>query len=249
MGQSTFFALLLWLRIKNKAHKGIEPIYILTQTGQLENCEDTTFRVEAASLEEAYINAGYQRYERVYQIRYQHKEYTIICPEFRNDADGRLPVVIIPEFLIPRRPYPIYVYLYVIDLYSANPEKGQRWAAEATRKYFGLETFAHTTLGRALKAFVHSLEIAQKATESLGAEATENGENTGQEKTTKECARQNCKQSGKIGFFSTGTTETLRKQAAQLLNGSLIRSGLLKCIEIGKALAREWFKEYGRFLM
>ena len=243
---------MLWLRIKNNAQEGIEPIYILTQTGQLENCEDKTFRVEAASLEEEYLNAGFQRYERSYQLKWQHMEYTILCPEFRSGEEGSLPVVIIPEFLIPKRPYPIYVYLYVIDLYSANPGKGQRWAAEATRKYFGLETFAHTTLGRALKAFVNSQETAPKATESIGAEPTTNGEKiecTGQEKTSKECAQQNCKQSGDIGFRSTGATRALRKRAAQFLCGSLLSVGLLKCIEIGKAFARKWFKEYGRFLM
>jgi hypothetical protein len=42
------------------------------------------------------------------------------------------------------------VYLYALALYGSAPEKGQRWAAEETRKKFGLATFAHTTLGRAL---------------------------------------------------------------------------------------------------
>ena len=236
----------------NKTHKGIEPIYILTQTGQLENCEDKTFRVEAVSLEEKYLNAGYQRYERSYQLKFQHIEYTILCPEFRSDEEDSLPIVVIPEFLIPRRPYPVYVYLYAIDLYSANPEKGQRWAADTTRKYFGLESFAHTTLGRALKAFVCSLQTAERVVEDLDTGPTlkeEKIECTSQEGTAKECERQNCGQPKNIVFFSARSTEALRKRAAEFLGGSLIRVGLLKCIEIGKALARKWFKEYWRLLM
>ena len=51
---------------------------------------------------------------------------------------------------MPGRPYPIYVYIYGIILYSTNLEMGQREAAEKTRKQFGLETFSHTTLGRAM---------------------------------------------------------------------------------------------------
>ena len=72
-----------------------------------------------------------------------------MCPECLS-FDGTF-VMVIPHFLIPGRRYPIFVYLYAISLYSANPEMGQRKAAEMTRKLFGLATFAHTTLGRALK--------------------------------------------------------------------------------------------------
>jgi hypothetical protein len=60
----------------------------------------------------------------------------------------------------------VYIYLYAIDIYSSNPDIGQRKAAEATRKQFGLIHFAHTTLGRALKAFAHNLEEIEDASEN-----------------------------------------------------------------------------------
>lgn len=144
------------------------------------------------------------------------------------------------------------MYLYAIDIYSANLEKGQRWAAEAARKYFGLESFAHTTLGRALKALVNSLGSAVKEAEEPNAEPTVNGEKIGctnQEKTVQACERQNGSQLENINFFSVRSTEALRKQAGQFLGGSLIRAFLPQCIEIGQALAWEWFKKYGRLLM
>ena len=59
--------------------------------------------------------------------------------------------VVIPEFMIPGRRYPIYIYLYAIAIYCINPMMGQREAAKRTRERFGLETFSHTTLGRAMK--------------------------------------------------------------------------------------------------
>ena len=90
-------------------------MYILTHAGPLEACCDKIYRVQAAILEEMYLNRGYQRYERSYQLKCQHKEYTILCPEFRKDGEGSVPVVLIPEFLIPGRPYPVYVYLYAIS--------------------------------------------------------------------------------------------------------------------------------------
>jgi len=125
---------------------------ILTQPGRLDQSQQHTYQVdEDNSLSQKYDGIGYRKNERTYQVTYRHHVYTIICPEYRKETDI---VLIIPEFLLPGRPYPIYVYLYAIDDYSKNPNTSQRQSAEATRKHFGLETFAHTTLGRFLKRFV-----------------------------------------------------------------------------------------------
>jgi len=134
------------------------------------------------------------------------------------------------------------VYLYAIDLYSANPEKGQRWVAEATRQYFGLASFAHTTLGRALKALVFNLDAESTAD-------VEKTETTGQRETTQAREEQNYQQPVSMGFLSVKSTAALRRRAAQFLGGNLIRDGLRECIKIGQALARKWFKKYGYFLM
>jgi hypothetical protein len=48
-------------------------------------------------------------------------------------------------------------------MYSANHTRGQRWAAEETRKKFELETFSHTTLGRAFRKIE---ELRNKALKS-----------------------------------------------------------------------------------
>ena len=90
-------------------------MYILTRASLLENCKDNIYWVEDTDLEKQYLEAGYYRYERSYKIKEQHREYTVICPEFRNDTKGVDSIVILPEFLVPGRPYPVYVYMYAID--------------------------------------------------------------------------------------------------------------------------------------
>jgi hypothetical protein len=206
-------------------------MYILTRSGPLENSQNNIYRVEDAALEEQYRDAGYQRYEHSYKIKESYKEYIVICPEFRNETMGLEPVVILPEFLVPGRPYPVYVYLYAIDLYSSAPEKGQRWAAEETRKHFGLSTFAHTTLGRALKAFVR------------GINALKPGE-AESEKTLSDDVSKG------TGFPSAQTTELMRKQArAFFLRGRLVGLQKRQTMAVCCELARERFMAYRRFLL
>ena len=52
------------------------------------------------------------------------------------------------------------IYLYACALYSANPEIGQRGAAEATRAKYELETFSHSTVCRSFKSFEQARLLA-----------------------------------------------------------------------------------------
>ena len=204
---------------------------ILTQAKPLENWKDNQYLVHDAELDKAYLEAGFSRSERRYKIKERHKEYNIICPEYRNDAKGLEPVVIIPEFLVPGRPYLIYVYMYAIDLYSSSPEKGQRQAAEKTRRHFVLETFAHTTLGRALRAFVHSVVAV--------ADAPEEG---GDETASGVAAREK-------GFPNVQATAPLRQRAEHFLRGRLARAERQQLVSSCCRLAREWYRAYQRYLL
>lgn len=221
-------------------------MFILTQGSQLENSENKIYHVQAEELDKQYLNAGYQRRERSYKIKYQRKEYTVICLEFRHDKNGDEPIVIIPEFLIPGRPYPVFIYLYAIDLYSQSPEKGQRWAAGETRKHFRLDTFAHTTLGRALKVLVNNIEECTKASENPL------NETSGHDMEKSEMQNENAGQREIMknpGFPTVKTTEALRKQAAQFLRSLAVQAAGHQAIEICCGLVRRWFDEYHRLLL
>ena len=200
-------------------------MFILTSAKHFENCNDSIYRVRDAVLEKNYLDAGYHQHERSYKVKSNYKEYTIICPEFRSSTKGTESVIILPEFLVPGRPYPVYVYMYAIDIYSNAPEKGQRWAAEKTRKKFRLASFAHTTLGRALKSFTHTI-----------------GKFTG---TTADSFQA----INKPGFPSTQSTTTLRSQASQFIKSVLPRAERQQPIVAYGKLAAAWFREHIRFLL
>jgi len=205
-------------------------MYILAQTEPLENNRTNEYRVIAGEIGRSYRDSGYTEYERVYKLRVQHKEYAVICPEYRKTKRGIEPIVIIPEFLVPRRPYPLYVYLHGIDLYSNSPEKGQRWAAEETRKRFGLESFSHTTLGRAMKVFLRLMDE-----EGAGVTDGDTTESPG-----------NCRAAG---FPTVKLTMRARKMAARFLRGISPWAQKIQAVTDCQAIARRRFAEYQRFLL
>lgn len=110
---------------------------------------DKIFRVLAPEKMQAYLNDNSSLRERIFALQCGRDVYEIVCVEIQN---GEIKTIIIPEFLIPGRHYPIYVYIYAMVLYSSNPEMGQRKAAEQTRKRFDLVTFSHSTLCRVMKS-------------------------------------------------------------------------------------------------
>lgn len=226
-------------------------MYILTHATPLENCENKIYIIQIVDLEKQYYAAGYQRRERAYKIKYQYKEYTIICPEFRSYNKSDETIVIIPEFLLPRRPYPVYVYLYAIVMYISNPDMGQRKVAEATRKQFGLTHFAHTTLGRALKAFVRNIEKLEKVSEkSCNGTMSGNGKEgeTQNINTTESDVQEN--DSGNQNSFPTRrSTQALCIQASKLLRGELIQVSRQQVIKLCYEIVRKWFIEYRQLLL
>jgi len=203
-------------------------MYILTRAEPIENYNSNICQVHSAAIEKQWLDAGYQIYERRYLLRIHHKEYTVSCPEFRKK--GAEPIVVIPEFLVPGRRYPVYVYMYAISLYIRMPGKGQRWASEETRKRFGLASFAHTTLGRALKSFVRCTGCEPASISgAAGAVAAD--------------AR-------KKGIFpGVRSTEPLRKKAALSLGGMPLGGEKQQAVIASLKLAREFFTEYRRFLL
>ena len=207
-------------------------MYILTRSASIESSKNNIYVTQDTVSEEQYLTAGYHRHERSYTIKEQNKDYTVVCPEFRSDAKGFSPAVIIPDFLIPGRPFPVYVYIYAIELYSTHPEKGQRWAAAETRKKFGLATFAHTTLGRALKAFVRRIEEDEPSVPKDGDVMA------GTDTKPEPCV-----------FPTVQKTAALRKKAAQFLRVNTPKAAGQETSAAYSALAKEYYEKYSRFLL
>ena len=213
-------------------------MYIITRCGELEKSEDNIYIVEAPELGSALLESGYRRHERIYKVTHQHSDYTIICPEYRHAEKDIETIVVIPEFLIPGRPYLIEIYLYSIDIYSMSPEKGQRWAAESTRKKFGLTTFSHTTLGRALKRLAMRLEEAVPLNSGEEKEAT----------SPDDCPRSELELK-RSPFPTVRATAALRERVALILHGLSLLPALQASIAGYRKIAREWFCEHRRLLL
>jgi len=209
-------------------------MFILSCSERFEKSEDKIFTVDADDLDGRYLDGGYQRHERSYSIIYEHSEYTVICPEYRNGEKGGEPIVVIPVFLIPGRPFMAEVYLYAIDLYSAAPDKGQRWAAEETRKRFNLKTFAHTTLGRALKSLAGKLAGVEAGT------AVDAGCPDYEGLTEKP-------EQGR--FPTVRKTKPSRERAARFLRGRVAHQDRNSAKAACHEIAREWFSAYRHFLL
>lgn len=116
-------------------------------------------------LEVAFRAIGYSVGYRYKKLLADNREYEVTYPIVTNrETEGE--IVILPEFVSPHRPYPIYSYIFAVAIYELNSEIPQRIAASLTRKQFGLETFSHSTVCRARKKFqeiVHDMLSAMSA--------------------------------------------------------------------------------------
>jgi hypothetical protein len=226
-------------------------MYIITPTGGLEKNEDKICRVYNKEHDAEYIRAGCQRQERIYKLKYEYTEYSVVCYEYRKDGKGEEPIVIIPDFLLPGRPYIACVYLYAIDIYSMNPEKGQRWAAEETRKRFKLPTFAHTTLGRALKSFANRIagtEKSNRTASDVTTEANERIESVPLPELTENIAiKQNSDKRASIPTVKS--TNALRSLARSVLSGKFAAASMEKIIENGCELVMNSYLKHQRLLL
>ena len=86
--------------------------------------------------------------KKLYYMVLHYHMITIECPVLQMD-DGRYSIVW-PSFKLPNRSYSVFVYLYAAALYLSSGES-MRDTAERVIKFFGLETFSHTTISRFLR--------------------------------------------------------------------------------------------------
>ncbi len=94
-----------------------------------------------------------------YTLTFNYRDFQLHCPlfEFRPGKTA----VIWPSFKLPRRPYPCFIYLYAVTRYLST-KMSMRLVAEEVRKKFGLETFSHSSIARALKKFLQKVSDHQE---------------------------------------------------------------------------------------
>jgi hypothetical protein len=184
-------------------------IYILTNNVRIKNTEENTYTI---MLEEVPgLEASRLIKEHTYKLQCGGAEFYMHSLEMQNQTiTKKNSYLILPKFLIPKRPYPAYVYIHAIALYSMNPQMSQREATRRTRKRFGLATFSHTTLGRAIKRL--EKVIKDKTTEAQN-----------EEKSTEPAEKEDRK-----SFPTVAQTKDRRKYIAKYLKKAADGSEVIK---------------------
>ena len=96
---------------------------------------------------------------RHYALTLNYHDYQLLCPLF-DIGQGRL-ALIWPSFKLPRRPYPCFVYIYAVALYLST-DRSMRDVASDVRNKFGLTTFRHSTISRALRKLLLKAELLKE---------------------------------------------------------------------------------------
>jgi len=93
-------------------------------------------------------------------MEYMRKKIEIIYPRV-NNTETVMKVSLIPWFMFPGRPYPVFAYVYGIWHYYSNGKKSLRLSADAAGKMFGIESLNKSTISRSIKAMEDIFAIFQ----------------------------------------------------------------------------------------
>ena len=88
------------------------------------------------------------------QIEYMHRQATITYMQASEPA-AETRISIIPWFILPGRPYPVFLYAYAIWHYNETGQKSQRESAAAAGRVFGASRMNKSTVCRSIKAMEH----------------------------------------------------------------------------------------------
>ena len=205
-----------------------------------------------------YQDKGFRYKEHIYKLTIENHDYELVCAEIWKKGDTEHSVII-PPVKVPHRPYALEVYLYAVNLYSENPKMSQRAAADATKKEFKLESFSHTTIGRAVKALSlmltqHSAILNEPATSlaSFDVDAKIEMETDTKEATTeaekghKQMADENeCKKN----IPAAKDTKKKREIISAFFNGRLNVQIQQDFIEACKRIAEWWYARFNKILI
>jgi hypothetical protein len=133
---------------------------IITLTNiEFNNQGNEIYTIKPEELEILRSTGVISKKNKIYTLSFNYRDFQLKCPLFEFRL-GKM-AVIWPSFKLPRRPYPCFIYLYAAARYLTT-ELSMREVAEEVRKKFGLETFSHSTISRALKKLIQQVDLHQE---------------------------------------------------------------------------------------
>ena len=147
----------LYLLVKD-LHKDLEHFILTCRTDKDE------FHVFTEEQEKSMLNAWRQHgFEVTYhsqKMDYMGRHFSIKYMEVLNPKNG-MNVSLIPWFLLPGRPFPVFVYLYAVWHYNITEKKSLKDSADATGKLFKIDKFHKSTVCRNIKAMENFIDASK----------------------------------------------------------------------------------------
>jgi len=92
-------------------------------------------------------------------MEYMHRSVSITYLKIKNPKTG-ISICLLPWFLLPDRPYPVFTYIYAVWHYQITDRKSMSQTAEATSKLFGIEKFHKSTVSRSIKTLENTIDVS-----------------------------------------------------------------------------------------
>jgi len=141
-----------------------EELEAFLKYGKTEGCKYLEFQVFSKEREKELTDsckqAGLIIKHHHHQMEFMKKVFTITYPQISSPGGG-MAVSLIPWFMFPDRPYPIFVYLYANWYYLNTGQTSLAKSAKVTGELFGIDSLNKSTVCRSLKAFSHFLDLSQ----------------------------------------------------------------------------------------
>ena len=120
-------------------------------TGRVSSAEISVFPNEyEQELIKQWRLAGFTHTYHSQPFEYMNHRVTIKYMQVCN-PETDVKISLIPWFLSPGRPYPIFVYVYAIWHYNTSEQKSMELSAIAVRKIFRIDSFNKSTISRSIK--------------------------------------------------------------------------------------------------
>jgi len=146
----------LYLLIKD-THEELESFI---QTGKTNTSELHVFsKKQEQRLIGAWKKHGLTVTHKYQQMEYMGRRVTIVYLKVRNPKTG-VSISMIPWFMLPGRPFPVFVYIYSVWHYHKKGEKSLKESAAATGKLFGITSLNKSTVSRTIKAMENFIDVS-----------------------------------------------------------------------------------------
>lgn len=120
-------------------------------TGKAEAPELSVFpEIYEQELIKEWKSRGFRSTYRTQPLDYMSVRVIIKYLEVSNPCTG-VSISLMPWFMLPGRPYPVFTYFYALWHYANSQQKSMRLSAMVTEEIFGIKGFSKSTISRSMK--------------------------------------------------------------------------------------------------